>query len=285
MSLRPILIAIVLGLSSLGMAYTLEDLRFGGDGKAEIQFGIRNAENSAPQIKVEGNVVDIQFLGAEIAREWTQREWNRPHTLVQSAVVSKIEPNAVRVRFVISGSTEDLKKRVRLEKNDKAVKLLVDYAPGASAAATDKSTASLWRESEETPLGTLDGKHEKSRSGGTLPVILVGLFLTLVTVGVGVWSYRTFKQKGGKVGSRKYLIETVAYHSLGNRNGVSLLKVGDEFVLVGITPTQVSMLSHLPGMQKRYAEESQFEREGFQVAVEEELGRIQGNNRKPRVSV
>jgi len=55
---------------------------------------------------------------------------------------------------------------------------------------------------------------------------------------------------------------------------VSLLKVGTEFVLVGITPNQISMLSHLPKLQEQYAEETGFERGIFKEAVSEEVQRL-----------
>jgi flagellar biogenesis protein FliO len=87
-----------------------------------------------------------------------------------------------------------------------------------------------------------------------------------------------FLQKKGKLaGSRKYLIENLSYVPLGsnNKNAVCLIKVGSEFVLVGVSPQQVTFLSHLPKLESQYESESKFERNVFEEAIQEELNKMQ----------
>lgn len=269
---------IALGISA--NAYTLDGVTVQGGERAEVLFNIKHAEESVPQIQVNGNAVEIVFLGAEIAKEMTQRSWSAVHPLIQSISVAP-EKSSVKAKMVIAGTAEELKKRVKLEKNEKAVRLLVEYPLGAVGA-----TASRWQDSELLPIGNLDAKAEKAKGGQPLVVLFVVIFLVLVSGGVAVWYIKNAKGHPFKRGSRKYLIEQVAYHSLGNRNGVSLLKIGAEFVLVGITPQNVTMLSTMPELKKRYDDESQFEREEFKVAVEDELGRLKGGSKGPsRVSI
>lgn len=271
--------AVIISLWGLwSWAYTLDGVTVQGGDRAEVLFNIKQAEESVPQIQVNGSAVEIVFLGAEFSKEMTQRSWSSVHPLIQSLQLSG-EKGSVKAKLLVAGTAEALKKRVRLEKNEKAVRLFIDYPLNAEG-----KTASRWQDSEQLPLGNLDAKTEKAKSGQPLVVIFVVMLLVVVSGAVAVWYIKNAKGHPFKRGSRKYLIEQVAYHSLGNRNGVSLLKVGSEFVLVGITPQNVTMLSHLPELKKRYEDETQFEREEFKVAVEDELGRIAGN-RKARASV
>ena len=75
-------------------------------------------------------------------------------------------------------------------------------------------------------------------------------------------------------GSRKYLIEHLSTYQLSPKSSVSLLKIGEEFVLIGVTPSQVNHLSSLPMLEKIYHEENRFERETFKEAVSQEANAL-----------
>ncbi|NDD05493.1 MAG: hypothetical protein EB078_11345 [Proteobacteria bacterium] len=92
----------------------------------------------------------------------------------------------------------------------------------------------------------------------------MGVFLVL----------RTVKNKVGLKGTRRYLIEQLGYHSLGAKSGVSLLRIGQEFVLVGVTPNSINIISHLPKLREQYEEETGFERGVFKQAIAEEVQRL-----------
>ena len=69
----------------------------------------------------------------------------------------------------------------------------------------------------------------------------------------------------------------------GGKAGVSLIKVGSEFVLVGVSSHQVSFLSSLPKLESQYEDENRFERETFQAAVQQEV-RVQQSRAKSILS-
>lgn len=257
----PILFALI--LSTFASAHTLESVTVGGKDRAELVFTMKDAEAPPPRITISGNIIDLSFSNGVALSENAQQEWTKPHSLVQKMVLSTEDDKTLRARIVVSGSAEELKKRVRLEKEERLVRFFIDYPKGGALAA-----------SEELPIGALEEKGEKENRGRSAGMLIL-IFLAVLGGAVGtIFAIRASKRKGPLKGSRKFLIEQVAHHSLGNRSGVSLLKVGSEFVLVGITPQQITMLSALPGLEKRYEEEAQFEREHFKVAVEEEMGRI-----------
>jgi flagellar biogenesis protein FliO len=105
------------------------------------------------------------------------------------------------------------------------------------------------------------------------------MLMCLVFICAGVVSalvVRFLKRTGKSRGTRKYLVEQLSFCPLGNKSGVSLLKIGGEFVLVGVTPQQVSLLSALPKLEAQYEDDAQLERSAFREAVHEELSRIHG---------
>ncbi|MFM8315766.1 MAG: flagellar biosynthetic protein FliO, partial [Deltaproteobacteria bacterium] len=73
-------------------------------------------------------------------------------------------------------------------------------------------------------------------------------------------------------GIRKYLVEQLSYVPIGGmKSGVALVKVGGDFVLLGVTPNQVTFLSSLPKLSEQYEEENQFEKNTFNEAIQEQL--------------
>ncbi len=103
------------------------------------------------------------------------------------------------------------------------------------------------------------------------------LALALAIALAGGCTYLFIKlTRGAKIrGSKKYLIEHLSTYQVSPKASVTLLKVGEEFVLVGVTPQQVTPLSSLPLLTKTYQEEHQFERDVFREAVSSEVKSLQ----------
>lgn len=135
---------------------------------------------------------------------------------------------------------------------------------------------SEYMKGEELPIVSQQAVLSKKESESSIIRIILSIVLILLLGGISVFAIRFFKRKEFRSGTRKYLIEKVTFCPLGPKVGVSLLKVGKEFVLVGVTPSQVSFLSTLPKLQAQYEEEKKFDTGTFRAAVEEEVGRIKG---------
>lgn len=148
-------------------------------------------------------------------------------------------------------------------------------AASSAVTAKDNAPASLFQE-EETPLNlNASGSSHVAEPHFQAGQLLLVFLLLLVAGGCTVFFFRFLKTKGKWQGSRKYLIEQLGYCPMGTKTGVSLIKVGKEFLLIGITPQQVTMLSKLPKLEAQYEEESQFERETFRDAVGQEIHRME----------
>ncbi|MEZ4751463.1 MAG: flagellar biosynthetic protein FliO [Bdellovibrionota bacterium] len=148
---------------------------------------------------------------------------------------------------------------------------------GKQFAGVRSKSLSEYLQKEETPIAAAV-VAEKEVPAASHAAVRMGLALGLVLCfgAVLYLVFRLARKQPVRDGNRKYLIEKMSYCSLGPKMGVSLIKVGSEFVLVGVTPENISFLSNLGKLQAQYEEESQFERDNFKEAVEQEFLRIKG---------
>ncbi len=105
--------------------------------------------------------------------------------------------------------------------------------------------------------------------------MLVGIVAFLVASAGIFFALKALQRRTTGGGNRRYLIESLSYCPVGpgGKAGLSLVKIGNEFVLVGVTAQQVTMLSTLPELKARYENESKYERGTFSQAVQEELAK------------
>jgi flagellar biogenesis protein FliO len=260
--------AALVAAPSAWATYHINAVTVNGDKQADVAFSLTDADAPNPTIKIEDNIVELSFNGAELGdRLGDKVELVAPHALVNRVSAFSPEPRTVRARIAVNGSLDNLKNRVSLKRSKDGVTLVVTYPKGENA------TLDLLKE-EQLPFGKgLGEKPAKTASFGATQILLISLMFVLA----GAASYffvRFLRSKSGAKGTRKYLIEQVSYCPLGPKLGVSLIKVGTDFVLVGVTPNQISMLSTLPKLQREYEDSSSFERENFKQAVKEEFDRI-----------
>lgn len=248
-------------------AQTLTQVNVSGEKEAVLQF---NGVSTEPVWKVRSNVLELTFNGTTLAQETEGKlDLSSPHPLIKRVSAFQSEKDVVRVNVVMNGSLDGIDERVRLEKNANGITLKCAYPKG------DVSFLDSLKE-EEIPLTQTQKSGEKKAEkemgvGVTIAITL----LALVFFGCAAfYSFRFLKTKGGFRGTRKFLIEQLGYCPLGPKMGVSLIKIGEEFVLLGVTPGNISMLSSLPKLRDQYLEENKFERNTFKEAVEEEYNRM-----------
>ncbi len=151
----------------------------------------------------------------------------------------------------------------------------------AAPASTDASVRDFMQK-EELPLGHPEVGIETKSPTRHVGKIAVGVAILLILAGATAFGLKALKTQSVRQGSRKYLIEKMSYANLGPKSGVCLLKVGKEFVLVGVTPQQINFLSTLPELTKEYNTENKGESDSFREAVQEEFKRIKG---KPPLNI
>jgi flagellar biogenesis protein FliO len=264
----------ILPMSSWGgkAASVLKSIDVGGTEKAELKFVFEGSPAQNPSWQIRDNAVEVNFSGAEISETLAaQTDIQSPHALVSRVRLFPARDGSLKVRISINGSEQRLKERIQLKAGSGQALLSIDY-PKAN-----DPTLSLLKDEQQPVFAPTEAK--KSEPGG------MGWFRSIVLVlllgGAGVGTYfgaKLMRKQAHRFGSRKYLIETIAYSPVGpaGKAGVGIVKVGGEFVLVGVTANHVSLLSQLPKLQSQYEDESKVERESFQEAVKEqvrELGR------------
>lgn len=239
----------------------------GRDG-AEVSILTNHAPEELPTFQVSENKLEFSLKNARLHESLQGKvELDHPHALIERAVILPKSQNVV-VQLWVNGSLEDIKDRVVLSKSASGISLKL------SPPKTINAALELLRE-EQAPFGESDKKSVAAKTESHL-FQWVGLCVLVLLAAVGsAYVYRFVKSQNRRAGDRRYLIEPLAYYSYGPRIGVSLVKIGKEFVLLGVTPNGINMLSSLPGLALQYQEESRFERGQFKDAVEEEVAKLQ----------
>ncbi len=278
MNFRSIVVLASLLTLNSGFGASLGSVKVTGTNEANISFSLAK-DAPLPTMTVDNNVVELTFTDVEMSDSAKQApEQTAPHALIRRIGTFTVDKNTVKSRIVLNGSTDELKQRLHLNREGNLVRLMVDFPKGVN------STAQLLGE-EDTPIASM---ATVSKPLAATPSSMQFALVVFVFILAGLATYffaRFLKTRGPiKKGSRKYLIEQLSYCAVGNKAGVSLLKIGNEFVLVGVSSQGVSMLSGLPKLQEQYAEEANLERNDFKVAVNEEYGRLKQFQNAPRVN-
>jgi len=260
---------IIFGLvATSSHAYEISMVKVAGSDSAQIEFQSDAVIEPTPQLSISEESVEFELPGAVLHSSFRDRlELNAPHALIKklSAVP---RANGIRIRVTINGSLDGLRNRMRFSRYDQGLKLSIEYPRQQSA------TLNLLKEEQQVIPKQTHERKTLAVSTLSYKYFLIISLLLVIAAGSTTFLYVVLKKKGEKKGNRKYLIEQLAYCALGQRSGVSLLKIGKEFVLVGVTPQNVTLLSSLPALQAQYEDESRFERETFHDAVDEEIARL-----------
>lgn len=252
-------------MCNIALCFEISSVKVAGDSQAVVEF-VGNGTKTTSSYKINGNTIEVSLANSNLAPVHQGKlDVSSPHALVQRVSLYEVDGKQVRANIVVNGSLEGLKNRLSIQENVSGPILKLDY-PKVS-----NSTLDLFKE-EQAPLQNV-GQEAKKESRGFQWVQLV-LFL-IVVVGAGASTFfvvKFAKAKGNWGGSRKYLIEQLSYVPVGGtKSGVALIKVGSEFVLLGITPNQVSFLSNLPKLSQQYEDETSFEKNTFNEAVQEQI--------------
>ncbi len=264
-----LLLALLLTASSFAKADPkLLSVDASGDQEVRLMFRTDAPARDVPRVSYKDNVVELLFAGLTL-EEGKKIDLVSPHVLIGRVSVFEPEKGKVKARVVVNGSMEKLKDRLTFTKSDAGIQLALALPEGQNP------TLNLLKE-EQLPLA-------KEASGATLPKIksgwmemLVPLVLICFLITGGAAAYRFLKTKGKLGGTRKYLVEHVNYCAVGQggKAGVSLVRVQNEFFLVGVTAGNVSLISAMPQLSSEYKEETKHERESFQEAVAQEVKRM-----------
>lgn len=254
----------LVGVAAFGVE--ISSVKVTGDNQAHVQFMGVGGRISTPTYKVIDNSIELSFTNSNLSSQLQGKlDVSSPHALIHRVSLYEAGNKTVKALIVINGSLEALKNRMQLAEGAEGFSFKLDYPRVGS------STLDLLKE-EQMPLKDI-GKEVKKEERG-FQWFQLTLFL-LVVVGAGIATFfvvKFAKAKGNWGGSRKYLIEQLSYVPVGGtKSGVALVKVGAEFVLLGVTQNQITYLSALPKLQKQYEEENKFEQNTFNEAIEEQI--------------
>lgn len=247
-------------------AFEISSVKVQGENEALVKFIGVGPKPSTPSFKLVGNTVEVSLGNATLKDVYQGKlDVSSPHALVHRVSVYEASNKQLKATIVVNGSLEGLKNRISFPEGSDSVNLKIEYPK------VGNSTIELLKE-EQLPLQEISAENKKETKSFQW-VQLVLFFVVLIGAGVGTFFVVKFaKTKGAWGGSRKYLIEQLSYVPIGGtKSGVALVKVGSEFVLLGVSPNQVSFLSSLPKLTQNYEEETLFEKNTFKEAVKEQI--------------
>lgn len=255
-------------LSYVVMGFEINEVVVTDQEKAHILIS-GDLSSQLPQWRSEKNFIELTIPNTKLSKKLTETsklELEEPHILIKR--LTAIENSGkVQLRFILNGSLEGLKDRLKLIPAEKGFLVSLDYP-------MKNATALKLLQQEQAPISSTDLKAPKSSSSAVSPIATVITLFLAFTALLGFMFVRYTKKQASVRGTRKYLIEQVSYFPLGTKTGVSLVKVGKEFVLLGVTPQSITTLSHMPKLQEQYEEETGFERGVFKESVAEEMHKM-----------
>ncbi len=241
----------------------------GGNEKAVVTFLFEPKKQVLPALDVHENVIELNFRSSKFDEKLKEKlDILSPHLLIRR-INAFLSSDVLRVNIVINGSVENLRNRLKLENSEKGISLYIDFPEKMDGALK------LLKE-ERVELAKISPEPLKSHRGfKDVALYLSVLFLFFL----GGFGFIFFLKKRGRIGgSRKYLVEHMSYCPLGGgKAGVSVIRVGTDFFLIGVTSNQVTFLSTLPKLSTQYEQETSFERSSFREAIEEEYKKIKSS--------
>jgi len=242
---------LILGLACVSKgASVLSDIQVSGDDIAKVVFQTSDPKKEKPSMTIRDNIIELLFSNTQL-RDNEKKDLSSPHVLIRRISVYASDKGKVKAKIVINGSIEKIKDRLKLKKADMGIQLSIAYPYKSSP------TLNLLKEEQAPIQSEVSNKSLTPLESKWGEIVAIMVIITCLVVG-GVFFYRYLNKRGKFGGSRKYLIEQMSYCPIGSNGkiGVCLLKVGNEFLLIGVTPNQVNLLSRLSKLSHQYEEEN-----------------------------
>lgn len=254
-------------LCSKIFGWEVTSMKVTGDEDALITFNSVASPEVNPAFTIKENLVEFVLPQATLHSSFQGKvKIPSPHALIKNLVITE-EKKGVSVMMEINGPSEGLKQRLKFSKEANGILLTLGLPLKVTPAIE------LAKEEQKPILTDNVEKKSVAPSFGASQIALIVLVFALAGIAT-FFVVRFMRSRTASSGSKKYLIEPLATCSLSPKASLHLVRVGREFVLVGVSSSQVNHISSLPALQAQYEEESRFERESFRDAVDEEIARL-----------
>jgi len=262
--------AIMVASNVLWAEYVIESVQFQDAESSRIIIEGSGKMQEIPKPTIDHNSIEWRLPSAALSETLGAKvDHVAPSALLQRYTIYPIQPKGVAVKILVNGDEKGLVDRTKLVATGNRIQLDVKYPTIPNA-----TLALLSEEHKPLALGASDGAVMEKRSwSGMIWGIAVAVLAISGIVAVG---YRVLKKKGATKGTRKYLVEALSVCPVGTKSSVALVKVGTDFILVGVSPTQVNFLANLDKLSEEYSQEFQYERSAFKQAVQDEFKKIRG---------
>jgi len=253
-----------------------------GDGSYSIDFSLsQKIDASAISIEFERNFIQLSFKGVSA---YPARTESINQASLEKVFTYQYQPDLARARVLLKTSAAALKDKATWEVNAKGVRVIVKGQGVVAVSAADtlksKASSSVSSESEEdrivqeilneakptsaapAPTKTQASLEEQpifgSKSGGagigevkakeegTATRIFASLLLVIGIIGAAAVAYRRFALgKGIRFQRQAKVIDVISTQAIGPKRSVALIKVLDQYMVVGMAGDGMSLLANL----------------------------------------
>jgi flagellar protein FliO/FliZ len=111
-------------------------------------------------------------------------------------------------------------------------------------------------------------------AAGSFFQVLLGLIMVLALMAAAAWSLKKF---GVAKLAGNATVRIVGGVSVGNRERVLVIEVADQWIVVGVTPTQINALSTMPKQESAAAPETVPVAKNFAAWLKQTIDKRNGN--------
>jgi flagellar biosynthetic protein FliO len=245
------------------------------DGAYAVDFSLsQHVEKDAVEVEFERNFIQVSFRGLSA---YPARTENINTALLEKVFTYQYQPDLARARVLLKSQASTVKDKTSWELTKDGLRLIVKgagtAAPGAAAsgglidaddeklvkeiiekgtsisAAPMKKPAESLANIESQPVfssGTSAEKSEGRAKETTATKVVASLLLVIGIIGATAVAFRRFVLgKGISFQRNEKVIQVVASQALGPKRSIAVVKVLDQYMVVGMAGDGMNLLANL----------------------------------------
>jgi flagellar biogenesis protein FliO len=230
------------------------------DGSIAIAFGLsRKLGSDSVAVEFERNFIQVSLKGVSAYPARTEKPADQ--RLLEKIFTYQYQPDLARARVLLRGPASAVKSRTTWAVSEEGLNITVAAATAAIADANEERIVrAILDESkpvaapatpvaaEELPIFAAKGAATEAAKSRETPAtrLFASLLLVIGLIGATATGYRRFAL-GKRLAFRKQgkIIDVVASQGIGPKRSVALVKVLDQYMVIGMAGEGMSLLANL----------------------------------------
>jgi flagellar biogenesis protein FliO len=220
-----------------------------------------------PEVEEHGTFLQFQLKNTIVINPGQFVDGSGP--FIQKIVAFQTNPKDAAIRLFTDRKSADLSPAIFVDVLENRLLVTLDHkkvtavdsmaakvaAVSAEMSKVDGSLPEVNAETQQDPLPDTTTKSSKDALGLQSKMVIATVFclVLLVMGGVALFFKPAIRKRIHQTQSEVPAFKTLSSHSLGPKQKIAVIKVGDERLLVGITPGSITLLRNLDEKQPSVA--------------------------------